>query len=520
MTLRAVLWVAVSSHVQATDDKISLGEQERLEREYCAAHDWQVVDVLTVPGHSRSESDIVTLLEDYATRGIMAYHRVRDHWRAGDFDVLLAFDSSRLARSQTLYAFVIENVIKSGAKVHLIQGGTIDQDNVEYQIALGGISATAGVRRLVALRRKAMEARVANGLPQHEPMFSHRAIRDEKGNAIGLEVDTMYELFWLDLAELTLQQPRLAWSKIALEMKRRDHPPYPGAYLVALMRHPQIWGTSVMYLHNKRRGAWVYDPTAPAPPGVIIHYNKFPPVFTGELAERLKAELSAREGERLAPAGQFRFTGLIICYTCGCSAQATHTNRPSPIYRCSTPMHQANGTGRFNVPTCDASRGVSEQAVIAWLKPRLQRAIAKDNPTLALSESGLDSLPEQKLTAITGQIDLLQKKIDHWADELSKDLPERARRLIRDKIENADLKISELDNQRNELQADTATNVARRQVAFEEIKQVDDFWAQPPHVINRQLRDILSPYRLLMRDGTIVGYGKSNVNRGTPRKHV
>ncbi len=54
MTLRGVIWCAVSTKPQADEDeKDSLPQQEREGRTFCERENLEVVDVLVVPGHSR-----------------------------------------------------------------------------------------------------------------------------------------------------------------------------------------------------------------------------------------------------------------------------------------------------------------------------------------------------------------------------------------------------------------------------------------------------------------------------------
>ena len=76
---RALLWRAVSSHEQT--EEISLEEQERAEREWAERIGFEVVGVLTVPGESRSDADVLSIFEDFAARGIYAYHDLRRMWQ-------------------------------------------------------------------------------------------------------------------------------------------------------------------------------------------------------------------------------------------------------------------------------------------------------------------------------------------------------------------------------------------------------------------------------------------------------
>jgi len=123
--LRAVIWSAVSSEEQARDDKISLAEQERLGREWAAAQGGTVIAHLSVPGHPRSEADLIDSLDELRRNGVSAYDDLRALWKARAFDVLWAYSHSRLGRARTILPHVIDNVIKSGATIYLNHGGML-----------------------------------------------------------------------------------------------------------------------------------------------------------------------------------------------------------------------------------------------------------------------------------------------------------------------------------------------------------------------------------------------------------
>src|SRR5690349_8299170 len=105
---RAVIWVAVSSAKQAEEDKISLGYQEQEARAWCADKGYEVLEVLAVRGHSRSDPNIVRMLEEYDAKGVTAYARLQTLWETKGFDALVAYSSDRFGRSSTLINWVIE----------------------------------------------------------------------------------------------------------------------------------------------------------------------------------------------------------------------------------------------------------------------------------------------------------------------------------------------------------------------------------------------------------------------------
>src|SRR5689334_17253022 len=101
--LRAVLWCAVSTKEQADDEKFSLSDQEKAQRDLCTAQDWTVTAVLIVPGHSRRFIDIHKLAAKAREEGVDAFDRVLDLWERKAFDVLICRDGNRFARTQSLH---------------------------------------------------------------------------------------------------------------------------------------------------------------------------------------------------------------------------------------------------------------------------------------------------------------------------------------------------------------------------------------------------------------------------------
>ena len=100
MSLRAIIWCAVSTKGQAVEEKDSLPTQEADARAKCDAEGWEVVDVLKVPGHSRNYIDIHECARDMRKNGIDAFDKLIRHWEDRDFDVLVARDGDRFARTQ------------------------------------------------------------------------------------------------------------------------------------------------------------------------------------------------------------------------------------------------------------------------------------------------------------------------------------------------------------------------------------------------------------------------------------
>lgn len=175
--VRALIWCAVSSRAQNEPDKISLPQQEADARALCASSDWQIVDVLRVPGHSRRYIDFHELAADAAKEGIDAFYRLLAHWEARDFDILIVRDGERFARTQALHAYVVERTITIGAGIYSLVDGWVDERNHRMWIAMAGYKAAGDIDRLVKARNDAITVRAQRGLPVSSRIpISHRLI--------------------------------------------------------------------------------------------------------------------------------------------------------------------------------------------------------------------------------------------------------------------------------------------------------------------------------------------------------
>jgi DNA invertase Pin-like site-specific DNA recombinase len=307
---RAVIWIAVSSEEQATEEKVSLEEQEKQCRAHCDEKGYNVVTTLSVPGYSRRESDVITAMEEFRAQGIYAYDDLRGMWQRKEFDVLVCYHDSRLGRSSTLYSFVVENVILSGAKIYCVMGGEIDRSNLRYRLGFGQIGATVDVDRLIASRDAAMTKRAQRGLPTARVIFSHKLIRNEQtGKAEKLIVDESKRRLWEDVASLLLRG--ITWAQLEKvlyaefgHVDPRTGKPFRPYEIHDIVKRPSFWGHQVRHVRNgypveRRRAFWVYDPAEDPPEGVLLFRDVHPPVYIGEQAQAVIAEMRRRDSRAL-----------------------------------------------------------------------------------------------------------------------------------------------------------------------------------------------------------------------------
>ena len=511
--IRAILWLAVSSPAQAAAEKVSLEEQERLGRAWVAAHGAELVAVLTVPGYSRSEADVLTAYEAFAAEGVFAYHDLRRLWQGKAFDVLWVYVHDRIARAPALYAQVMSNVVKSGARIFSHSDGWIDATNVDAFIAIGGYSASSYIRHMKQRSASGKDKLAERGLPsQRDVLFSHRVIRDVYGRALRVELDESRRRLWVDVAALLLEN--ISWSKIEVELFNRfghagdNHKLLPKGTIKAAIYNPTFWGHSARRYHTHARGAtlqmaWVYDETEPVPEGVLVYRDKLPPVYTGELAERIKAELRRREdiarGRGMHRTG--RFTGLFVCGEC--SYTLAYDRRDGRVYL----LCNAKRVGHYNSRPCSQGRALTERSAQAYIDDLLRRALDAGSLQAALE---MDA-PEPD----TGQAERLRAEVA--------DAENKLRRLILDKAA-ADIAIAYLYDEQLEhlsqqlarLKAESdrleyqAQEGARQRIT--ERRVLDDlaamtleaFWQQPDYAINQLLHRLLGKRRFVVLNGGIL----------------
>jgi hypothetical protein len=523
--LRAILWIAVSTSVQAQDDRMSLPQQEADARAKAEAEGWQVIDVLRVPGHSRRYVDIHEVARDMRSNGIDAFDMLLKHWTAKDFDVLVCRDGSRFARTQALHAYVVERTINdTGARIYSLNDGWIDRSNFRMWISMGGYSAAGEIDRLVNGRRIAMDNNVAKGIPTNSRVvMSHRVVRNDKNKAVGIELNPEYQRLWLNLAELLLEGIPL--REIEQELfDRFGHAnqlgePYHRGKFNKILNTPSFWGHSCRYhrgkggtgKHRYITGPWQFEPGHPIPDGIIFAYNTHEPVYKGDLARRVISELIRRQeeiGGRASPRETYRFSGIFVCAECGYNLSKTRTGNWTGL-RCKSRNEQS-----ATRPACANTKYLSEKSAQAYIDQRLREMVAIGNPDVFIAPSDAQDAFRR--------IDDVQREIN--------EIDARLRRLILDKASAPedvtsiyDQEItkhgSRLKNLKDYLRAvqreAAAADNSQRQIAFEELRNmsVDTLWKQNDRVIHQFLVRLMGKKRFAVQGGEIVGVADAPIRR-------
>lgn len=506
---RAVIWTAVSTQAQTQDDKISLQLQERNARAWCASNDYTVIAALTVPGHSRSESDIITLFEDYAAISVFAYHDLRKMWQAKAFDVLVAYSKDRLARSATGITWVIENTIRAGALLYTTDdaggGGWITPDNYRFSAAIGGMTVTSGIEQFQHKTAASRSARVARGIPLRIPStpYSHRIVFDDKGKPARLELDPDKRRFLNDLRDLVLQG--VGWEDIEDALWQRGHgrdgKPFSRHFVYHLVHNPFFWGHSALRYQTPNPGGqatnhWLYDDSVPVPAEVEIHWNIGVAAWQGAEADAVIAELKRRRIVAKGRGGSsknYAFTGLVVCGCCGYNMvyQYDPDGGQNPYYRCRPNKRQ---------PTrCQRNRNIAEHKVVRFISPVIEALIQFGN--LPLEDAGSD--PSQNHSdQLKAEISQLEQRIMRLILKQSEpDLTPQIATMYDGQIRDFGVQLQTLQAEHRRLEVSSEQARLERSVRREAIEEIrglkaNDFWRLPSTQINQYLHRLFGNVRV------------------------
>lgn len=520
-TLRAIIWVAVSTTIQADDDKLSLPEQEKDARAIADKHGWHIVDILRVPGHSRRYIDIHECAADMLKEGIDAFSRLIEYWRTHAFDVLIVRDASRFARTQALHAYVVERTIESGASIYSLQDGMIDTQNYRMWTAMAGYAASTEMDRLRRMRSEAILRFAEEGIPKVKLPETHTQVRDPRsGKVIRTEVVPTQRVIYSRLGELLLEG--VGWSELGEVAYKRfgivnpnNGKPFPASILHKRIYSPLFWGHVAVGVYKKGEAReskpWMLDPMYQheVPPHIKMFYNKLAPVIPDELGAQVRAEIIRRANLERRKWPQMDITplsGLVVCANCG-YRMSVFKDRRQPdrsivraiYYRCGNAKNAA----------CINKHFIREEKVISFLNLILTRLTSAHDLNAMSNAFGVNT------GALQNQLEFVERSIT--------DLEARIRRIIYKQSEIDDPSIAnafddvlndlktQLNNSKesrmkltSEIAANDQHKIQFRIDALREIG-IEEFWQLPSRQINMHLHDILAGRCVLVADGQPIG---------------
>lgn len=513
---RGIIWAAVSTKPQADEDeKFSIPKQIADGEAFFRANNIQLVDTLVVPGHSRSYKLLSKLAEHARAQHIDAFDRLIDHLERCDFDVIWVRDANRFARKASLLHYIAESIIEDcGALIYSQNDGLwVDGDNVDMWATMQGFKVRSEMKWLVAATREGLIKRAERGLTTTNVPFSHRLVRDERLKPIAVEVDETKRRLFDDLWYLIVKerQPFNGIERVLFERfghVAADGKPYGNNVMYVMLHSPLAWGITTYTENrgNKRTfGAWMFDPTEPPPPDILVFRDTVAPVYTGEQADALRAELLRRKEMRgrRRPDTLHWSSGLFICRMCNWTMRVASNiyNGKRTVYgvRCNT------RAVRFQFrPPCSQRKPLPLAYAQEYIDALLRLyASTRDLSILVPGTAERDgsAAVRAELAAVSQQLDNLIT-LQSQAHAGTQAAYQRRIDALGAQLEALERRARELDTQ----QSRRATDAARAAVALDTIASImDTFWSLPDAEINQYLLRALGRYRFAVEDGKIVG---------------
>jgi DNA invertase Pin-like site-specific DNA recombinase len=515
--LRAVIWCAVSTKEQTAEDKHSLPQQEADGRALCELQGWQVIAVLTVPGHSRRYVDIHELAEHARAEGIDAFDRMLDLWQRCAFDVLICRDGDRFARTQSLHAYFVEKTIGIGARIYALSDGWIDEGNYRMWTSMSGYKAASHIDGLVKARQKGMEKRMERGLNGGTTIpMTHRIVRSENGKALRLEFREEYRQVMDDAAELLLDG--VGWKAFAMELYiRYGHAnpktgqPYHDNTFYRLFHNPITWGVTAKNYAN-RYGLWAFDEREPLPDGVKVNRAPNPPIpptWMGETADLIKAELHRRVAVAVGRGrsdSKYAFTGLLVCASCGRRMAVDASKGKRFLYwRCSSHTYRHHKLNAVCTNRKQLRDDVAEDQIDDFLKRYLRQNRTELKPPV--SNDGEAKQKIKRAADLRHKIVRLKAEIDALIVSQAK-APENVRDRYTRLIEQASGRLTRLENDLRQAESAIEPPAVKRarQLAYDQVTRIglESFWQLPPQEINEILHRFMGRHRFVVQDGAII----------------
>ena len=537
--LRGVIWAAVSDERQAAPDKISLDEQLQKARLWAQGNDIAVEKEFIWDGHSRYESDVITALDVFAERGMYHYHDLRRMWQMKAFDVLICHDQSRLGRSFTLQSWVIENVTRSGARIFRIVGGWIERSDAGINIAMGGFANMQQTEPFVAKAQATKDLYVQKGIiPSGKLPISHKFVRNpETGKQIGVIVDESKRQMFNDFAGMLLSGvamrdiERLAFERFGYGSynKKGEFKPYGVQYFYKILHNPIFWGhTCRGYAafgkgYKFHAGAWAYDKTASLPDFAKITYDTHEPMFKGELAERVIAEVERRHNifGRTRPINTHAFSGVFVCAECGghyvVQNVAGYVRKKDGFKH---PKWESVRCGRAVANLCTNHKALPIRYAKQYIQDLLQAYIRNGEstimPIITDQQSSDTGDLERQIFKLSEEISYL---IAREAEASSEDLRTE---YIRQAEEKSKLKRRLVDRlatvQRKNLEREREARTMKLTLRELETITLEKFWEQSNTEINQFILRLIGSRRFAVRGLEIIGLAKTSPGNGRRRQ--
>jgi site-specific DNA recombinase len=254
--MRAATYTRFSTDRQSEGDAGSIAQQITICRELAARHGFELV-----AGYRDEAISGAALGNRPGLRDAIAAAE------AGEFDVLIVADLSRLSRSQADLPRIIERLAFRGVRVLGVQDGfDSSREDADLSAGLHGIMGQAFRKMIASRTRSALKMRAERGSHAGGKPFGYRCIENAKGKALAIDetqaviVREIFERYSTgtstrsmaaDFNARGISAPGAAWNR---ESRRKDGR-WLASALYAIVQN-EIYRGEVIW----NRSRWTKDP--------------------------------------------------------------------------------------------------------------------------------------------------------------------------------------------------------------------------------------------------------------------
>lgn len=328
--IRYAIWTAVSTRQQATADKVSLGEQERLCRERANAKGWrESVPPFIVEGESRT--NYINLRD--AEANIKPLRDCLNSAQNKEYDVLVLYDFTRLRElldpvSRTLSAYGIQ-LYSINQPIEPLDPEIFSDEGADTASILQNFSGMASRAEISALRRRfklGMPKRVTlKGLhPFGSLPYGYRKMPGREHDRAAPPVpDPITASYVIQAKEMLLAGKSLSQICAALDEIKAPVPRGKHAWqtdsLRRILRNPFYSGTvsfgKYKRVRDPRTGTVKIDRSGD-PRRMVTAKGVHTPLWDESTRRQIEAEFS-RRGRASRGKKTQRFSRMLYCPVCG-----------------------------------------------------------------------------------------------------------------------------------------------------------------------------------------------------------
>lgn len=528
---KAIIWVAVSTEAQASDNKISIPNQIESANNRAKSENWQIIDTMIVDGFSRHYIDIHEFASDLLRQKQNdSGYRLIQHLQSGDFDVLWCRDADRLGRESSMIHFITGYIRKHDLKIYV--ENTQSYVDTANMLTWGTFKAYEATHYVIENQRKVNEGlanRVKNGLPLGTQVIrTHEYILDDRNKPIDVRIKDGIDVEFKRLADLLLygndNGDKISWRDLESVMFKRwgygeNNKPYTKFTYKRLLHTPLFWGHLTKGAKGKGLGMYLIRDANDVPDDCIMIYDVLPhcAVYTSDLAIEviqnieLRKTTSGRANQKTKA-----YSGILCCAYC--LSAMSYISYPNHTYlRCADQYAPYTDS-------CDQNR----QHPIADIDNYIDKLIQK------IIESGdaKDLLPSQIIDlSVDDQIDETERMI---ADTISRrnrilDLVERADdnllSVYHDRIASLTVEIEQHQTRLVELKQKNRqyeNHVRTKRMALKQMQNItfEQYEKLSGYQKNMLLKKILGATRIAVDYNGVVGYtqAKRKYHRNRKKK--